>query len=862
MQVLRIALARSRALVRRDVVWGEIREEMQFHLQMRCEEYERQGLSRDEARRMAAMKFGNLAVMHDRGYDVRGGGIVETILQDIRYGLRLLWKQRSFSLVAILTLALGIGVSTALFSVIDAALLRPLPYPHPEQLVEMAVQVAAGGQYAPSIADFREWRASGRILTHAGGGRTDGFRPLIVDAGVPERVSVGEASEDFLDVYGITPLVGRSVRLDDVREGGERVALLGYRYWQRRLGGASDAVGRTIRIENVPATIVGILPPGFYDKTAVWQPTKLYSAAWVNKRGTGMPTIGRLAAGVTLTQAERELTDLANRAAEARGESEKVRVKLTSMYDEETSGYRSTVTSLAWACGLILLIACVNVAGLLLARGATRTPELAVRASLGAGRFRLVRQLFTEYALLACAGGALGVLLAWLALDALVGIIPMSLPANTQATINPTVLLAAAAASIASAMLFGLLPAFRLSRVRIGAALAAAGRRHGTGLPRRGGRLLIAGEVALALILLAGAGLMVRSFARLTQVDVGFDPAAVLTMEVEPVDPSPEVRREYYASLLTVIRAMPEVASVGATNYLPLRSGSTVVRSKGENGTLNLHLRQVTPGYFESLGLTLKQGRLPGAADATGNEPIALLNETATRKYFPKGSPVGQFVELYKDVPRQVIGIVGNVRHYGPRTAPDPEIYLLYGQRPPEPLTMVIRTREGAGLPADRLRKLAEVVGPRVLIGPIRYSTDDLSDRVVNPRRRTLLLGLLAALGLTLTLVGVFSMTGYAVTRRTQEIGIRMAFGADPGSVVRTMVRETAWPTLLGLGFGIVGAYYATAIVKSFLFETTPHDPATFASVAALMGTAALVAAWLPARRAARVDPVVALRVE
>jgi hypothetical protein len=656
MRILRHALARCRALVRRDAVAGEIRDEMQFHVQMRIEEYERQGMPPDDARRAASRRFGNLALMQDRGYDVRGGGLMDTVLLDVRYGVRSLLKHRAFSTVAILTLAIGIGVSTALFSVIDAALLRPLPYPHPEELVGVTVRETyngKSGRYDPSMADLRAWRGSERIFAHIGAGRVTGVVPRVVETGQAERLIVGEASEDFLEVYGVKPLLGTAIQIEDTREGAPVVALLGYTYWQSRFGGAPDVVGRVIRIAGVPATIVGVLPAGFYRETAVWQ-SKQTSVFGASLRGSGTPVEGRLRPGVTLVQAERELTDLTKRTASGAGGATDVRVEIRSMYDLETGGSGKTITPLAWGVSLILLIACVNVAGLLLARGAIREPELAIRASIGAGRGRLVRQLLTENLLLSFAAGVVGVGLAWSALDALVAIIPMSLPANAPATVNLTVL----------------------------------------------------------------------------------------------------------------------------------------------------------------------------------------------------------------ELPRRVIGVVGNVRHSGPLWAPMPEVYVLYGQAAPHPLRIVLRPRSSAVPSGDRLRQMAQAVGPKVLVGRIRSGADDLGERVLTPRRRTLLLGLLGGLGMALTLVGIFSMTAYAVARRTKEIGIRMALGAGPADVTRTIVRDAAWPALLGLSVGSAGAFYATRVIASFLFDTTPHDPATFATVAALMGGAALVAAWVPARRAARVDPVIALRAE
>ena len=683
MRVLRHVLARLRALARRNVVADEIREEMLFHLQMRAEQYRRQGLGPDEARRSASRRFGSLALMQDRGYDVRGGGLLETVLLDVRYALRFLTRDRAFSVVAVLTLAVGIGVSTALFSLIDAALLRPLPYPQPERLVDVSDpreserQVAAGS--APSLADIRAWRESGRVFAHVGAGRLTGFQPKVVDAGQAERLVVGETSEDFLEVFDVRPLLGRAIRIDDTREDSPGVALLGHGYWQSRFGGVPDVLGRVIRIEGAPATIVGVLPAGFYDETAVWEPTRR-PASRVGKRGSGAAVCGRLRPGVTLAQAERALTKLTLENDTEREGATVVRVELRSMYDSETRGLGTAITSLACAVGLILLIACVNVAGLLLARGAVRVPELAIRASIGAGPGRLVRQLLTESLVLALAAGALGVVLARISLDGLVAIIPMSLPANSPPTVNLPVLGSAALLSVACAVACGLVPALKLSRARAGAQLTVAGRLQGRPLSRRPGQLLIAAQVALATVLLAGAGLMVRSLVRLAVVDVGFDPSAVLTMEVEPVDPAPGVRQQYYPALLDALRAMPEIATAGAVDHLPMRTDAVSISFVSGAGSTNFMTTKVLPGYFEAMGLRLKRGRFPTESDRAGAEPIALISEKTAQLLFPGESPVGQFLQLVRQQPRRIIGVVGDVRQGGPLWASWPELYPLYDQ--------------------------------------------------------------------------------------------------------------------------------------------------------------------------------------
>jgi putative ABC transport system permease protein len=800
--------------------------------------------------------------------------VLETIVQDVKYGVRQLRRQPSFSIVAILTLALGMGVSTALFSVIDAALLRPLPYPNPEQLVTLDVEESRPGsepsRYAPSVADIRAWRALTAVVSHAGMGRVSGFVPLIVEAGAPERLIVAEASEDFLDTYGVRPMLGRGIQLDDTRGGAPPVALLGHAFWQRAYGGDPNVLGRALRIENEPVTIIGVLPAGFYSSTAVWQ-AKRFPGGWREMRGSGTPVIARLRPGVTLAQAAAALESVTPPSTIGGPTPVPVRVVITSMYDDETGRFGATIRTLSMAVGLIVLIACVNVAGLMLARGATRDVELAIRASIGAGRGRLVRQLLTESLLLAVAGAVTGVLLAYASLDSLVALIPLSLPPNSPVAINATVLAFAMALTVVTALLFGLVPTLKLSRApsMISTVLSVSGR-GGAPLSRRAGQWLIAIEVALALVLMTGSGLILRSFAKLVAVDLGFNVVNVLTLEVEPIDRSAPVRREYYASLADALRRLPEVASVGAIDQLALTGGSTWGSLQADTGVeIAGPQRTVLPGYFEAMGVRPLAGRLLEAADRASADAV-VVNASASRQYFGNNA-TGRTLRLRGKVPRhlRIVGVVPDIRHQGPEGSVGPEVYVLPDPgagapktSPAMTLAMVMRLRDGASLPVDRLKQIAESLGPRVLVGQARSAAVVVSQQVATPRQRMMLLTLLGVFGLTLTLVGIFSMTAYAVARRTREIGVRVAFGARPNQVVRAMIRDAVWPVASGLVAGLACTYYATRIIRSFLFETAPHDPPTLAAVVVLLAIAACLAAWLPARRAAAIDPATALRAE
>lgn len=802
---------------------------------------------------------------------------MQVLLHDVCYAIRRLLRQRGTSIVEALTLALGIGASTAIFSVVDAAMLRPLPYPDPEQLVWVDVEITRpdgrSSRPTPSMADMRLWQQADTVFSAvAGWGRA--FRGRIVDGPEPARIEVMQFSEAYLSMHGVTPLLGRDFTTEDTEFGASAVALLGYGYWQSRYAGRRDVIGETIRLDDGVATIIGVLPASFNADIPLSRPLRIPPDE-VTRRGTGRVTVfARLRPGVSVGRAGAELSARMAGQPLPDGAAQPARVIVSSQLESAVDGYRTTVTILAGAVGLILLLACVNVAGLLLARGAARRSELALRASLGAGRPRLIRQLLTESLVLALAGGGGGVLLAWLCLDAIVANIPMSLPANTPVTLNLRVLAATAALLVPTVLLFGLAPALSLSRVRIGPALARGERQPGSSLTRRGGQVLIATEVALAVVLVAAAGLMLRSFARLHAVDLGFDPDGLITMEVMPLDRDPAAHKTYYSALVQRVRTVPGVASAGLVDNFPLESGASFTALRGGGDPVPVSVFRTLPGYFETIAVTPRAGRLPTDAVLASGLRGAIVNEAAANALFPDGPALGRVVSSFGDEPESwtVLGVIGDLRHggplggaMGPRSENYPQVFL-----PLEPtefdlnhaMMVVLRSSGRAPDLGNRLREAARSIRPRVLVERVRTGNDWFADRVVTPRRRTVLLSLLGGLGLVLALVGVFGMTAYAVERRTAEIGVRMAFGARPGQVVTTMVRDSAVPIAVGTLLGLGGAALATRVIESFLFETTPTDAVTFAAVALALVAVGCLAALVPAMRAARVDPVATLRAE
>ena len=867
--------ARLRGLFHRDAVAGEIREELEFHVRMRAEDYERAGAPPPVAIRDAKQRFGNVALWQDRGYDERGGGVMETIVQDLKFGVRLLLRQPGFSIVAILTLALGIGLTTAITSVIDAALLRPLPYPNPEQLVSISIAVQQPGRPTPSRyglsgLDVATIRASSNPPVDIA--RWDTADQMIADGPQPERLRGYEIDERYLGIFGIVPHRGRGIQAADTVEGAPSVVMIGYGYWQSRFAGRDDAIGQQLRLDDKTYEIVGVLPRGFYRTTAFWLP--LTSPATPRaRRGDGISNFARIRRGLSPEQVSSELTGIlagvnVENALPGSGSS----VYVETLLERNTRGYWTTGNILLGAAGLILLIACVNVAGLLLARGATRMHEVAIRTSIGAGRWRLVRQMLTESLVLATAGAALGILLAWWALETLVTNIPLPVSTNAPATLNPRVLGFSLIVTLVTGVLFGLVPALRLSRVQVSGALAQGSRRTGAALSRRGGHWLIGIEVALALVLVTGAALMIKSFGRLVAVDLGFRPETFVTLESSPAEFKATTFGAYYTNLIDAVRQWPDVEAVGAVNHLPLMGTSSywpITLDGGRKSSVTV--RRVLPGYFEALGLSPLHGRFPQTSDLASGGRAVVLNERAAKQLFPEGNAVGRVFTLAKD-PVEVIGVAANLRNQGGNDAGLPasmreqvEVFALYQPLPadrPDPMVLVVRPRGNVAGLDERLRQAAQAAGPRTIVERIRLGTDWLDATVVTPRRRTVLLSLLGGLGLLLTLIGVAGMTAYAVARRTREIGVRMAFGASAGDVVREMVRDAGSPLAAGIAVGLAGSWAATRLISTFLFETTPTDVPAFAIAAGVLGLASLVAVWVPARRAAQVDPVTSLRAE
>ena len=819
---------------------------------------------------------------------------MDRLRHDLRFAMRGLLRRPGFTAVVVLTLALGVGANSAIFSVVNGVLLRPLPYQRPGEVATLWDRWPGNPQgelSQPEYWDLKEQnRSFSRLAVYAGGSLT------LTRSGEPERLRAGFMSGDALPLLGVAPARGRAFTTDDDRPGAPRVVLLGDGLWRRRFGGDPAIVGRTVVLDDQPATVVGVMPAGFQLPThyagpgmEIWAPLQLDPAIDRSERGWHwINVMGRLRPGVDIGSASLEVGALARRMRETYpGEYKPAFGGFAVIAADDLVGeIRPAILVLLGAVGLLLLIACANVAGLLLARAEARQREIAVRTALGAGAGRLARQLLTESLVLALLGGALGALLADWGVRALVAAAPPTLPRLDAVHTDGWVLGFTLLVSAATGFLFGLAPALQAARPDLTVALAEGGRSGSSAARQRFRRGLVVAQIALALMLVTSAGLLIRSFVHLRGVDPGFDPTHLLTAEVELSAvryDSPARIRGFYAELVDRLGALPGVDSAAAVRALPMTGRleigdwSFVIEGRHADppvpaDRINADWQSLTPGYFETLRIPVLQGRAIEPRDRAGATPVVVVNRTLARQAWPGENPIGRRILLggggVDSVWRTVVGIVGDVRHRGLTAAPRPEMYLPYDQFP-----------AGTGTPQRTMRLVLRTAGdPAALAGPVRAALAELDPAVplvevqtmeqalgawAAERRLTMLLvAAFAALALTLGAVGVYGVMAHLVVQRTREIGIRIALGAVPREILGLVLGQGAGLAVAGVALGLAGALAASHLLARLLFEIRPTDPATYAGTAlTLLGVAAL-AALVPALRATRTDPVEALRSE
>jgi predicted permease len=870
---------RLKALWKRPQLDRDLDDEMAFHLSMRESKNRASGLAAEEARYAAHRQFGNTMRVKERSLEMWTFFSLETLWQDLRYGLRMLRKNPGFTFTAVLTLALGIGANTAIFSVVDAVLLRPLPFPASNQLVRIWESKPKEGHFRNVVngLNFLDWREQNRSFESMAA-ISDATVNLKIN-GEPLAVQGLSVSSEFFSVLRAAPCLGRTFTAEDGIPGRDNNAILSYEFWQKQFGGRPDIIGKKLEVSGPPVEIVGVMPKGFSlpnNKADIWIPMAIVrSKDW--GEGRFLSVLGRLRDGVTLTQAEQDMARVGDFTAEQRPDSNKGwSAQVVPFLEDETHEVRRPLLVLLAAVGFVLLIACANVANLLLMRGTGRQRETAVRAALGASRTRIVQQLLLEGLILSFAGTAVGIAFANWGLRGLLAIIPSStpLPRIGAIAIDRRVFAFALIVSVLTAIVFGLAPALRLSRVNLQDALKQGTSRTGVGGHRILRQSFVVIEIALAFVLLVGAGLMLRSFERLLSVNPGFEPEHLVTMHIftSPAKyQDAQKRSQYVENLLREIRSTPGVRSAGSTHFLPMteRMSSSCFAPADQPpprpaDAPSAHFLIISSGYFATMGTQLLSGRDFSERDSFGTPNVMIVNHAFVDEFLPHQDALGKKFHVCwsNPDPAEIVGVVADARHLDLQEVPQPTIFLPNAQTPMYFADLVVRAQ---GDPRQIMRS-AEMavhrVDPDQAVSGIQTMESVLSDSVSSPRFQLALLMVFAGIALVLAMIGVYGVVSYSVRQRIPELGIRIALGARAADIAGMILKETLFLAAIALTLGLACALILTRVLNTLLFEVTPTDPATLFSVFCLVFCVAALAAFLPARRAMRVDPTIALRHE
>jgi putative ABC transport system permease protein len=809
---------------------------------------------------------------------IRNGGIMQTLWQDLRFGARMLWKQPGFTIIAVMTLALGIGANTAIFGVVNAVLLQPLPFAEPGRLVWVWGNISNGGNRASvSPLDYLDYRAQNTTFEQFAATFSIPTFVNLTGSGAPERLESRVVTGNFFQALGVNAALGRTFLPDHEKSGSNQVVVLSHKLWQQRLGGEPSIVGKTLTFDGKKYEVLGVMPPSFKfpQNAQLWVPMNFEMAPEMKQRKAHfLRPIGRLKPGVTLAQAQADMDAIARQLEAQYPESNTGwNLRMVPLRDQLVGNIKPTLQVLFGAVGFVLLIACVNVVNLLLVRAAGRQKEIAVRMALGARRWRIARQMLTESVLLALAGGVLGVFFAAWGIELIVAFSGNNIPPTAQIGIDRVVLGFTLGISLMTGVVFGLVPALQNSQPRLGETLKEGGRGAGQSAHRNRTRnLLVVFETAVAVVLLIGAGLLIRSYIRLQQVSPGFEVANVLTTRINlsygKYD-SAEKAGTFWIRLYERLNALPGVEAVGMITELPLsgQPNDTPFTVEGRppvqpNQRFGADFRRVNQDYLSSMRITLLRGRGFTEQEVRQSAQVVLISETLANGVFPNQDPLGQrlLLGLSEQTPFEIIGIVSDIRHRTLEAAPYPTMYL------PELKTgwtnLTIRTVGDPLNLAAAVRREVLAIDPDQPIAAIRTMEEVLSESVAAPRYRMWLLGLFALVALVLAAVGIYGVISYTVAQRTHEIAIRMALGAQSRDVQRLVIGQGIKLALIGVGAGLLGAVALTRLLAGLLFEVRAIDPLTFAGVAVILLTIALLACGIPARRATRVDPMIALRYE
>jgi putative ABC transport system permease protein len=878
---------RVASLFRRRRLEADLGEELAVHVEMAIEDNVRRGMAPAEARRQAMIALGGLESAKELHREARGLPTLESVAQDFRYACRTLRRSPGFTFLAVTILALGIGANTAIFSLVSAVLLRPLPFPEPERLVLLWDDFSARGappRVEPTPADYAAWKEQSRSFADMAGLVTGTYN--LTGDGDPEKLSGVRTTANLFAVLGMQPLLGRTLEPYDDEPAAAPVVVVNEQLWRSRFGGDPGLVGRSILLNGQAHTVVGVVPADFqYPErhAAVWVPAKFTSEELALRQAYMMHVIARLAPGVTTSQAQAEMTTIARRLArEYPSTNADVGVVVTPAHGHLTRNVRPALFLLLGAVGLVLLIACSNVANLLLARGAGRRKELALRAAIGAGRARVVRLLLTESAVLACLGVAVGVALSTVSFAYLARLVPSGLAAGASPSLDWRVLAVTAGVVVLMVLGFGAVPAMAATRLDLDAALAeGTGRGTATPVSRRLRSALVVAEMTLTFVLLVAAGLLLRSYANVLSVDPGFSPRNLLLAETVLSSSRYarfEDRMAFCERVLERVTTLPGVASAGFVSYPPLlfKGGRIYVTIEGRPEPrpedFVRHVisdRTVSAGYLQALGVPLIRGRHLDDRDGSGAPPVVIINQSMAALHWPDGDPIGQRIRIGgvppSDVWFTIVGVVGDVRQMGLDVAPEPELYLSIRQlavAPPFfwPQYLTVRTEGDPLALAGAVRDAVWDVDPEQPVSNVRSMSQVFEDELLSRNTQMTLVGAFAVLALVLAAVGLYGVLSYTVAQRSAEIGLRMALGAQRGDVVTGIVRGALSLAAAGLVLGLAGAWALTRLLTSQLFSVSPTDPATFVAASLLLVVVTVLASYVPGRRAAGVDPVSVLK--
>jgi predicted permease len=887
-------LRRITNLLRRSKLDEEIEAELRSHIEMRTADNIAAGMSPEEARRDALLRFGNRAVLKERVTTADAQMFLDSAWQDLLHGLRILRKSPGFTAVAVLTLALGIGANTAIFSIVDAVLLRPLPFKNPSRLVMLWEGIPEMGfrKITASAPDIMFYEREQKSFDPIGTFQNEAL-DISGGTGEPERIVAARASASMFPMLGVSPLIGRTYTEAEDKSRA-RVVLLSYGLWHRRYAANPKIVGQTVDLNRVPYTVLGVMPKGFVfplsgpdgnDSPAdLWVPmafTQQELTGWGNMFNNSV--LGRLKPDVTIAQAQVEANLIAGRLFQAYPAAllkafpnAHVRIMLSPFHEEVVGPVQTLLLVLMAAVGLVLLIACANVATLLLSRAASRSKEVAIRTALGASRSRLIRQMLAESLVLALAGGALGVLIAFWGTKGLLLLVPPSIPLPAAVPMGGSVLAFVAGVCCVTAVVFGIAPAFQISAASVQGSLQEGGR---SGTPGHGRRRLqgifVTAEFALALVLLIGTGLLVRSFTKLLATNPGFRPDHILTMNVPlpaKAYPNAAAVRGFYEQALQRISALPGVKSDGISSDLPFHANETdFLQVEGKPGKVPSVVTSMVFGdYLSTMGIPLLQGRGFTPEDRAGSQLVAVVSEGTAKAVWPGQDAIGKRLSVLGQT-EVVVGIVADVNDGALADKPQPHVYVSYLQLPAvffegdnqlRAMNIAVRTAQDPAASTSAVARQIHSLDPVLAIAEIRTMNQEVNESVAGPKFNTSLLGIFSITALFLAAIGIYGVLAYTVAQQTHEIGVRMALGAQRRDVMRLVVAHGTHLAILGIVIGLIAAFGLTRLMASLLYGVSASDPFTFAAVSAVLFIVALFACYIPARRAMKVDPMVALRYE